>query len=218
MATTNIARRRRNAQADSGPAYAARRQEIIRAAGEVFLARGYQGTTFKDIAAVLGLDRATLYYYFASKQEIFQSATSSAVERNAHAAEALAERDAPSVDKVSELLRFMLDSYTRLDYPYMFVFLDEDVSRISKGEEGRRWGRSVRALSDRFQAAVDRIFEEAIRTGQFTTDVPPEILTQMVIGMVCETRRWFRPGGKHSADTIARYFSETLLRGLRPPD
>ena len=215
MTSTNIARRRKNARAESGPAYAARRAEIIRAAGEVFLEKGYQATSLKDIAEQLGLDRATLYYYFSSKQELFQTATSSAVERNAHAAEGLAESGLAPTEKVSELFRRLLDSYTNLDYPYMFVFLDEDVTRIAKGAEGRRWARSVRALSDRFQDAVTRIFEQGIEAGEFESEVPPEVLTQAVIGMLDGTRRWFRPGGARSADEVARYFTHTMIHGIR---
>jgi AcrR family transcriptional regulator len=214
VTSTNIARRRESAQAESGPAYAARREEIIRAAGQAFLAKGYQAASFKDIAELLGLDRATLYYYFSSKQELFQTATSSAVERNARAAEHLAASDATASEKVSELFRRVLDSYTNLDYPYMFVFLEEDVGRIAKGAEGRRWARSVRTLSDRFQDAVTRIFEQGIRAGEFETDVPAPVLTQAVIGMLDGTRRWYRPGDSLSADEIARHFTRTLVRGI----
>ena len=215
MASTNIARRRENARADSGPAYAARREEIIRAAGQAFLARGYEATSFKDIAELLQLDRATLYYYFSSKQDLFQTATMSAVERNALAAERLAASDASPVEKVAELFRLVLASYTDVDYPYMFVFLGEDPARIAKGAEGRSWARSVRALSDRFQDAVTTIFEQGIEAGEFASVVPPPILTQAVIGMMNETRRWFRPGKGHSAEEIAGFFSNTLIHGIR---
>ena len=211
----NIARRRENARAESGPAYEARRAEIIRAAGEAFRARGYHGTSFKDIGERLGLDRATLYYYFSNKQDLFQTATSSAVERNALSAERLAGNGMASAEKVEQLFRNLLDSYTRLDYPYMFVFLDEDVSRIAKGPEGREWARSIRGLSDRFEAAVNRIFEEGIAAGDFSADVPATMLTRAVIGMVDETRRWYRPEEGHTAETIAGFFSKMLLDGIR---
>ena len=80
---TNMGRRRQLAKVDGGPAYQARREEIIAAAGRVFLEKGYLATSFKDIAEAIGKDRASLYYYFESKQDLFRVATGAAVARNA---------------------------------------------------------------------------------------------------------------------------------------
>lgn len=211
--TTNIGRRRANAKADGGPAYEARRQEIIKAAGRVFLSKGYVATSFKDIADELGLDRASLYYYFASKQELFQTATGAAVARNAEAAEQLADSDAEPAEKVARILAMVLHSYTTADYPYMYIFLQEDLGRVSSGKSDR-WARDVNALSRRWEAAVTRIFAEGMEAGAFSTDVPPAILTKAIIGMTNWTSRWFRADGEFTAEQIAEFFSTTVLRGI----
>ena len=49
--STRLGRRRQSAKVDGGAAYRARREEIIAAAGRVFLEKGYRATSFKDIAA-----------------------------------------------------------------------------------------------------------------------------------------------------------------------
>ena len=58
-------------------------------------------------------------------------------------------------------------------------------------------------MSDRFESAVNQIFEEGIASGDFSASVPASILTQAMIGMANETRRWFRPGRGHSGEEIA---------------
>ena len=45
-----------------------RAAEITAAAAEVFARRGYHGATTQDIADVLGIRQASLYYYFPSKE------------------------------------------------------------------------------------------------------------------------------------------------------
>ena len=42
--------------------------EIIEAAAQVFAERGYHGATTQDIADVLNIRQASLYYYFPSKE------------------------------------------------------------------------------------------------------------------------------------------------------
>ena len=49
------------------------RKEIILSAGSVFSKFGYKKTTLEDIARNFGMGKSSLYYYFASKQEIFEA-------------------------------------------------------------------------------------------------------------------------------------------------
>ena len=46
----------------------AARREIIEAAARVFAERGFHGASTQDIADVLGIRQASLYYYFPSKE------------------------------------------------------------------------------------------------------------------------------------------------------
>ncbi|MEV6276318.1 helix-turn-helix domain-containing protein [Nocardia sp. NPDC051832] len=50
-----------------------RHRELLDAAARVFAARGYEDTTVAAITAEAGVSRATLYVYFASKEEIFRA-------------------------------------------------------------------------------------------------------------------------------------------------
>lgn len=50
-----------------------RHRDLLDAAVRVFTARGYAGTTVAAITAEAGVARATLYVYFASKEEIFHA-------------------------------------------------------------------------------------------------------------------------------------------------
>ena len=49
------------------------RDRILESAAEVFGAKGYSATSFKDIADALDLTRTALYYYFDSKEEILHA-------------------------------------------------------------------------------------------------------------------------------------------------
>lgn len=49
------------------------KEEIITAAKEVFRKYGYKKTTMDDIAAALNRGKTSLYYYYKSKDELFQA-------------------------------------------------------------------------------------------------------------------------------------------------
>ncbi|GAG16406.1 unnamed protein product, partial [marine sediment metagenome] len=55
-----------------------RRQQILEAALEVFSRKGYHVTNVSDVAAQAGVSQGTIYWYFDSKDELFQAALLSA--------------------------------------------------------------------------------------------------------------------------------------------
>ena len=208
--------RREHAKADSAPTYQARREEIIAAAGRAFLIKGFDATSFRDIAEAVGVDRASLYYYFSSKQDLFHIATSAAVARNVREAERVARSDVSSLEKVDQILSQLLESYTKTDYPYMFIFLQEDVNRISD-DPSEAWAREMNALTRRYERALSRIISEGVEQGTFEDVAPPHVLAKALIGMANWTHRWYREDGRMSAADIANAFTRVFLGGVCTP-
>ncbi len=48
-----------------------RRQDILHAGLNLFIQKGYSGTTIKDIAGSVGMSVGLLFHYFASKEELY---------------------------------------------------------------------------------------------------------------------------------------------------
>ena len=57
-----------------------RRQEILYAGLNLFIQKGYTGTTIKDIASVVGMSVGLLFHYFKSKEELYLELVSLGVE------------------------------------------------------------------------------------------------------------------------------------------
>ena len=67
----------------NGAAELSRREELLAVATKLFAARGYHGTRMDDVADVVGLNKATVYHYYASKSlilfDIYEGAADSTV-------------------------------------------------------------------------------------------------------------------------------------------
>ncbi len=61
----------------------AKRQEIVDVAAELFLERGYQGTSMSLVSQRLGGSKATLYGYFKSKEDLLLAVLEEEVARTA---------------------------------------------------------------------------------------------------------------------------------------
>lgn len=57
------------------------RQQIVEAADRLFYERGYEATSFGDIAQAVGLSRGNFYYHFKTKDEILAAVIALRLER-----------------------------------------------------------------------------------------------------------------------------------------
>ena len=138
---SGIGRRRAAALAEGGAAYTERRAEIVAAAAQVFREKGFTATSLADIAESLGTDRATLYYYIGSKDELFHEIVRDAAAANASAAEAIRDSTDSATAKLTRLITSLMSSYAT-HYPYLSVYIQEDLSKVSGGRSS--WSRCRR--------------------------------------------------------------------------
>ncbi len=89
----------------------ARQQELVTAALDLFVARGYAATRLEDVASAAGVSKDTVYLYFANKEELFKAV----VQENLLPALAEGEAFIDSFDGTTEaLLREILMGWWEL--------------------------------------------------------------------------------------------------------
>lgn len=210
--TSGIGQRRANALDEDHPAYRERRQEIVSAAMAVFKQKGYQATKLADIAREAGLDRATLYYYFSGKAELFDEMVSGPVEANALRAEEIRASDLPAPQKLRHLIESLMASYAE-NFPCLYIFVQENLAHVAP--ERLEWSRRMRQLNHRYEDALVGIVRDGIEEGTLRATGDPRIMAYGLLGMLGWTSRWFNPDqSPQSAAEIARTFADTFLSGV----
>lgn len=203
---------RRIAQRSSGPAeYQKRRDDIIKAAAEIFRAKGYEATSILDIARATNVDRATLYYYSASKAELFQEIVKAASEQNVRLAEQIVASDLPPLEKLKQFILKVVLSFKE-HYPYMQTYWQEDMSKIKTSDS--KWATEMTHLARRFDQALISIIKHGQEEGGLRPVAEPRLVAYGVIGLINSTHRWYRPGSGYTAEQIAEAFSDMVVAGL----
>lgn len=204
--------RRAAARDDATSGYADRRAEILRAAAGVFKSRGLRGSTFSHVAEALGTDRASLYYYFSSKEELFQELVSEAVRVNLDAATAVSKEKIDAPEKLRRIIEALMVSYGEF-YPVLYLLIQENLSHVAP--EHQDWADGIREVNRKYEKLLVRIIEQGQKDGTIRTHAPPWVLAYGIIGMVGWSNRWFNPADSElSAEEIGKAFADTVLDGL----
>src|ERR1700760_1054529 len=185
-----------------------RREELLTVATKLFAARGYHGTRMDDVADVIGLNKATVYHYYASKSLILFD-----IYRQAAEGTLAAVHDDPSWTAREALYQYTVRLLTGIagnperaavyfqEQPYITEwFTEEQVAAIREKET-------------QVYEHVHGLIARGIPRGDFFKGISP-VLALGYIGMTLAASRWLRPSGRRSAEEIAAEFSTALLRGL----
>ena len=214
-AGSRIARRREAALDEGGAAYLEKRGEILAAAKEIFRINGYRGTALTQVSEALGMDRASLYYYVGSKEELFHEIVGEAVEANTEAAERIAGGEGTPAEKLRSLVVSLMQSYADA-YPFLYFYIQEDLGH--PGTKKTAWSRKMDKFNKRYENAVVAIVQEGIDDGTFSTEADAWLVSYGVLGMLAWSNRWFNPNTSTvSAREIGERFADTLLSGLERP-
>lgn len=212
--TSNIGKRRAAAKAKNidKDAYRRRRQEIAEAAARVFNRKGFRGTSISAVADELQIDRASIYYYISSKEELFDEVIREASLENVANAQRIQASDAPPVEKLNTLMRELMVSYAAT-YPLLYIYIREDLSHVS--DKRSAWAKQMKKINRQYDDAVTSIIEEGYADGSFRDVGPARVVAFGVIGMLNWTNRWFQPEtSKLPADQIGNMFAELVTAGL----
>lgn len=95
--------------------------QILAAAREVFIAKGYEGARMQEIADRAGINKALLHYYFRSKENLFESVFSEVAAHLFPSLRQLLESDLGIKEKVSFFVKIYLSALEENPYIPSFV-------------------------------------------------------------------------------------------------
>jgi AcrR family transcriptional regulator len=184
----------------------AARDQILRAAADLFRERGYPASTVDLIAARLGMSKASLYTHFRAKEEMLAAISRETIEAFTRDLSLVLASRLPAEDKLRRVIRQHVQ----------FVIANRSFLTVFFGEEANlpaRFARALAAQKDRYDKGVERIVQEGIRSGVFR-DVPARLVVFGLLGMMNWVHKWYNPAGRWGAEEISAAFLSLIEGGL----
>jgi len=178
----------------------------LQTAADLFRERGYRATTLDDIAARLGMSKASLYKSFHAKEEMLAVISRRTIETFTREL-ALVLRSSLTPE---EKLRRVVRDHVR------FVIANRSFLTVFFSEEANLPARLARALAqqkDRYDKGIESLVVDGVRQGVFR-DVPPRLVVFGLLGMLNWIYKWYNPRGRWGAEEISSAFLSLVEGGL----
>jgi AcrR family transcriptional regulator len=193
------------------------REEIVRAAAEVFMEFGFAASTIDAVANRLGATKGRIYHYFGSKADLFFEVQIAAMERLRREVEPLAR----GPGSPAERLRAMAFRHTMIMLEHLPI-QKVSVQGLERQLLGAAIGRHTRKLRDiirrrdEYEQLFAEVIDEGVRLGLFV-DLPPRLATKPFFGALNWLTVWYTPRrlqSKNDLAELARMLAEFVMRGI----
>jgi AcrR family transcriptional regulator len=127
-------------------------QEILQAARQIFIARGYEATSMDAVAKAAGVSKATVYAHFRSKSELFTAIVAQVASRLSGEFHAVMEAKLPLRQALLRIGARFLDMLTDPERVRMYRMMVAEVDRFP--ELGRIFYKAGPAVMQECLAAI----------------------------------------------------------------
>ncbi|MFO1395492.1 MAG: TetR/AcrR family transcriptional regulator [Burkholderiales bacterium] len=191
--------------------------EILRAAANAFMLKGYTATSIDDVADVLGCTKGRIYHHFRSKADLFFRVHEEAMAMVMEDVTAAADGIDDPLQRIAAMSRaHVLVIMREIAFQCVVVQGLEMHLHTETTPQQRVTLRKLLALRDRYEQLFVSAMEQAIRDGA----VPAQdvhAVAKALLGALNWTTIWYRPRRAETegdraamADAIAQF----CVRGL----
>jgi len=184
-----------------------RREEILEAAGRLFAAHGYSGTTTQVVADYLGVGKGTIYRYFPDKRALFLAAADRMMEQLGTTIRSRTDLLEDPLERVAEGIRSYL----------AFVAEHPEVAELLIQERAQFKDRDKPTYFRHRDANIGRWIElfRSLIAAERVRDIPVERITDVVSDLVYGTMftNYFT-GRKRSPEEQTRDILDVVFHGI----
>lgn len=184
------------------------RGRILHSALELFAEYGFHGTSIRDLAKMVGINSATLYSHYPSKEDVLAELVGLGHVGHYNALQhALAAAGPSATEKLTALMRAQVYSHT--DFPLLAVVANNELHALSPEKAA-----PALTLREQGRQLLYSVLRQGVESGEFL--VVDEILAGTAMAsMGLRVASWFGPDQAYTREQVAETFAEFALRMVR---
>lgn len=185
-------------------------ERLLDEAADLFYRKGYSATTTRELAASLGMQKGSLYYYFEKKEDLLYWICMSSLDRLQEVVQGSLAREHDPMARLEALVTTHVTAI--LDDLALHATMLLELRALSHPRRTK-----VIERRDAYESLVRDVIGDAQRSGGLRGDVEARYLAFTLFNLMNWTITWFTPGaqGGIAADDFAATLVTIFLDGAR---
>lgn len=186
------------------------RARLLDAAVQAFSAKGFHGTSTRDIATAAGLSPAAVYVHHRSKEELLHAIAVRGHEVILEAVTDATRANSTPAERVAAAVRTYVLFHARSHT--MARVINYELAALTEEHF-----REIAGLRRAIDTVMREVVEEGVRSGDFDTPDPAKAATAL-LSLGIDLARWYRDDGSWTPEGLADFYADLALRavGARP--
>jgi AcrR family transcriptional regulator len=188
-----------------------RKKGILSAAQRVFSRKGYEATTMEDIASEAGFGKASLYFYFKGKEEVFLSLIKAGLEEQRSLLKEIMASQLSNVERLEALVSKLFEN---VEQNREFIRIVHSESQKLYASALEKVHSSIIREHKKTMEGIASIIQDGIRSGEFRK-VEPTVAAGSLMGIIRSVIfSWFVREERTSLDRYRPMVMEIFLKGI----
>ena len=182
------------------------RESILAAAVQLFAEYGYHAAPLRDIARIAGIQAASIYHHYPSKQALLVEIMQTYMQRLIASLEyILREYDDP-VKRLHEAIANHIRMHTM--HKNEFFIIDTEIRALENEKRSE-----ILSLRKRYEVLLQEVLRNGMERNVFRqNDV--KVASYAIIAMCTQVATWFHPDGRLSTQQVILLYCELITDGL----
>jgi AcrR family transcriptional regulator len=181
---------------------------ILMAAAKLFNSKGFAGATTRELANSLGLQRASLYHYLESKQDLLYAVCVASMETAAREFTQALDAAGPDDRLRCAILAHITAMVTEQDMHAVML------TELRSLDPDRR--DEVRKLRSAYEGQWRDLLHAEQEAGRLRRDIDTKFLTLTLLNLVNWPIFWYRASGLIEPGELADLLTDLFLEGALP--
>jgi AcrR family transcriptional regulator len=174
---------------------------------DLFFKKGYFATSISDIAKGSGIQKASIYYHYASKEDLLYHILKSTMDDLT----SYLKRRLKPVAGVESRMRTAVRGHVQfhLERQKENFIANSELRGLT-----REHYRSIVRQRDEYETIFQDLIRQGAEEGAFA-DVDVKILSYAILTLCTAGATWFNPGGRLTVGEIADIYETFIISGLK---
>lgn len=182
------------------------REQVIKAAIDLFSTKGFNGTSIRAIASAMGMSISNIYHYFVNKEGLILAILEQSSKRLLETLHQVSEKEMDPLDR----FKLLIETHVRLSEMFSkeskIFFIDEDHLSPEGNEKNRQNQREILNI---YLKELQTLKELGYLSSRNLV-----VLAFNILGVINWQLKWYRPGGPLSMDNVANEIVSFVMHGL----